>query len=57
MTAMQVKTQTVSDAIRDGRFPARWYRGIKTLMAEAGHDAPPMEAFAWRPFKSLAVAA
>jgi hypothetical protein len=50
MASLGVKTQSVSEAIGKGKFPARWYLGISALLEDAGHAEPDMDAFIWRPF-------
>lgn len=42
-----VRTSSVTDAISDGVFPARWYGELKEMADEQGIELP-LELFNWR---------
>ncbi len=44
---LRLSPQSVSDAIRDGKFPARWFGPMEPLAAEKGIPLP-RDLFHWR---------
>jgi hypothetical protein len=44
--ALRVGRPAISNALRQGVFPARWYRVVKSLADEAGVECPD-SLFRW----------